>query len=884
MADFIKSDLEFILEQIKLSEYHTANGGTLSALVGNAVDANGVPLQISSPGLPLGLRTVSGIFNNVSTASRINWGAADQDFLELVPHQFRPGYAPNAPDPDNGGPLGPGSVIDATPREISNLVVDQTINNPAAIEAALEYYEVPDAAADTIRGLSDALQQAKIAGTGEQAAFDALHAEMEPHVVFAVNTNAIGVPVEGVLVLPNVAPDEGLSAPFNSWMTFFGQFFDHGLDLIGKETNGSIVFIPLSPDDPRYVPGGNTNFMVLSRSDKDAQFNSQNATSPFVDQNQTYTSHPSHQVFLREYEMVGGRPVPTGDLIKGANGGMATWADVKAQAATMLGIQLTDADALRVPSSLTDHYGNFIAGSNGFPQLMTRGAPIQGNPAANGGQGVLASNAVWSGHAFLLDIAHNANPFSSQGAALPPDGDTTVDSIGAPRPAGTYDDELLDRHFIAGDGRVNENVALTAVHHVFHSEHNRLVHFSQDVLIRAFADGEGDAASDLAFLNEWLRTDLGSVPANLAALGPNASQAAVDAVINGLDWDGARLFQAAKFGTEMQYQHLVFEEFGRKIQPNIDIFIAPTGYDQTVNPAIFAEFAHAVYRLGHSMLPETVVRYDPDFNGFATEAEESLVDLFLNPVSFDDRDGNGAGPRVSAEAAAGAVVRGMSRQAGQQIDEFVTDALRSNLLGLPLDLATINIARGRDTGLPTLNEARVKFFGLTGDSQLTPYTSWFDFALHLKNQFSIVNFIAAYGTHNSITGTIAERRDAAFKLVFGDASLDETDRLNFLHSEEATTAANTGLNDVDLWIGGWPSRSCRSAACWAPRSTSSSSSSSRTAERRPILLPGAHRWHELHHRARAELVRQHDHEAHGRAAPAARRVLDADLYPRGRSA
>ena len=28
-----------------------------------------------------------------------------------------------------------------------------------------------------------------------------------------------------------------------------------------------------------------------------------NQTTPFVDQNQTYTSHPSHQVFLREYEL-----------------------------------------------------------------------------------------------------------------------------------------------------------------------------------------------------------------------------------------------------------------------------------------------------------------------------------------------------------------------------------------------------------------------------------------------------------------------------------------------------------------------------------------------------------------------------------------------------
>ena len=37
------------------------------------------------------------------------------------------------------------------------------------------------------------------------------------------------------------------------------------------------------------------------------------------------------------------------------------------------------------------------------------------------------------------------------------------------------------------------------------------------------------------------------------------------------------MFQAAKFGTEMQYQHLVFEEFARKIQPNINVFLVPDG-------------------------------------------------------------------------------------------------------------------------------------------------------------------------------------------------------------------------------------------------------------------------------------------------------------------
>ena len=77
-----------------------------------------------------------------------------------------------------------------------------------------------------------------------------------------------------------------------------------------------------------------------------------------------------------------------------------------------------------------------------------------------------------------------------------------------------------------------------------------------------------------------------------------------------LVWDGERLFQAAKFGTEMQYQHLVFEEFARKIQPDIDVFVVPDGYHADINPSIVAEFAHVVYRFGHSMLTETVDRLD----------------------------------------------------------------------------------------------------------------------------------------------------------------------------------------------------------------------------------------------------------------------------------
>ena len=153
-----------------------------------------------------------------------------------------------------------------------------------------------------------------------------------------------------------------MSAAFNAWMTFFGQFFDHGLDLVNKGGNGTI-FIPLQPDDPLFNPlePRTTNFMVLTRATNiavhagadgmlgtadDVHFHN-NQTTPFVDQNQTYTSHPSHQVFLREYVLVDRPTMAHGQFRRHRPaarrrpaGGIATWAEVKAQAQTMLGIEL----------------------------------------------------------------------------------------------------------------------------------------------------------------------------------------------------------------------------------------------------------------------------------------------------------------------------------------------------------------------------------------------------------------------------------------------------------------------------------------------------------------------------------------------------------------
>ena len=90
----------------------------------------------------------------------------------------------------------------------------------------------------------------------------------------------------------------------------------------------------------------------------------------------------------------------------------------------------------------------------------------------------------------------------------------------------------------------------------------------------------------------------------------------------------------------------------------------------------------------------------------------------------------------------------------------MTEALRNNLVGLPLDLAVLNLARGRDAGIPSLNAARREFYTQTGDTWVKPYTSWADLVQHLKHPESLVNFIAAYGTHATITSATHARGQA----------------------------------------------------------------------------------------------------------------------------
>jgi hypothetical protein len=228
----------------------------------------------------------------------------------------------------------------------------------------------------------------------------------------------------------------------------------------------------------------------------------------------TYASHPSHQIFLREYAPdTMGIPAATGRLVDGIIGGyggtgnvLCNWDQVKAQAASLLGIQLTDADIFNVPLLRTDAQGKFIPGPHGFPQLVMGLGPdrvantaddlvVEGNPFANGGAGVSITTVLRTGQAFLSEITHTA--------------------VAAPVDSSNH--RLLDRYLLCQAG------------------HNRKVAEIQDALI---ADALASGSNSL--LNRWLTTEV---------IG--AADLSSQDVIAALAWNGERLFQAARFAAGM---------------------------------------------------------------------------------------------------------------------------------------------------------------------------------------------------------------------------------------------------------------------------------------------------------------------------------------------
>lgn len=235
-----------------------------------------------------------------------------------------------------------------------------------------------------------------------------------------------------------------------------------------------------------------------------------------------------------------------------------------------------------------------------------------------------------------------------------------------------------DTLFLAGDIRANEQVALTAMHTLFMREHNRI------------AD-------------------------SIRAAMPNMS--------------GDDVYELARCIVGAELQAITYREF-------LPVFLGPNalppydGYKPGVDAGISNEFATAAYRVGHSMLSSQLLRLNADGNEIAA-GNLSLANSFFNPQLIID---DGIDP----------VLRGLSAQECQRVDAYMIDEVRNFLFGPPgsggFDLASLNIQRGRDHGLPSLNQMR-RDLGLPAYASFDEVTSDATVAANLASVYASVEDI-----------------------------------------------------------------------------------------------------------------------------------------------
>lgn len=235
---------------------------------------------------------------------------------------------------------------------------------------------------------------------------------------------------------------------------------------------------------------------------------------------------------------------------------------------------------------------------------------------------------------------------NAQGDLLP------FNIYGAPNGGGDNNPSM----FLAGDIRTNEQLGLIAIHTLFVREHNY------------WAD-------------------------RLASENPG--------------WNDETIFEAARKIVGAEIQIITYGEFLPALLGAYTV--GPyAGYDPEVNPSIANAFSTAAYRIGHTMLNESLLRINEDFTE-AAEGHVQLKDAFFQPQEIADHNID-------------TIVRGQVYQVANTIDSFVINDVRNFLFmnfngPVPLDLMSLNINRGREHGLPDFNTMRQ-------DYGLPAYTSF----------------------------------------------------------------------------------------------------------------------------------------------------------------
>lgn len=291
--------------------------------------------------------------------------------------------------------------------------------------------------------------------------------------------------------------------------------------------------------------------------------------------------------------------------------------------------------------------------------------------------------------------------------------------------------------FMAGDIRVNENPDLIAIHTLFVREHNR-----------------------------WA--------ANCAAKDPTLSDEAI--------------YQQARSVVIAEIQSITFNEFLPALLGDGAI-PAYRGYDATVDPRIANEFAAAGYRFGHSTISDDIEFFDN--TGRAIREEVPLAEAFFNPGLVIE---NGIDP----------VLKYLASSQSQEIDLKMVDSLRNMLFGPPgsggLDLAALNIQRGRDHGLADYNATR-EAYGLDRADSFAAITSDPEVQSELEVIYGSVDdidlwigILAEDQAAGGSTGELAREmiRDQFMRLRDGDRLWFE----NVYRGEMLRQLRSTRLDDV----------------------------------------------------------------------------------------
>ncbi|KAH9628118.1 hypothetical protein HF086_018334 [Spodoptera exigua] len=212
--------------------------------------------------------------------------------------------------------------------------------------------------------------------------------------------------------------------------------------------------------------------------------------------------------------------------------------------------------------------------------------------------------------------------------------------------------------FESGDNHGNQIISLTVLHTIFTREHNRLA--------RA-----------------------------LSALNP--------------DWDEDRVFWETRRILQAQFQHIIYNEWlplllGSQIIKTFALSPSEgysSSYDPNANPSLSAEFSTAAMRFGHSVVDGRITLPSPNMGGIYETI--SIPELMFQPS------------RMRLRHFLDRLLIGLSTQPMQIVDPYVTEGLSRYMFhgGNPygVDLAAINIQRGRDHGVQSYNQYR-KLIGL----------------------------------------------------------------------------------------------------------------------------------------------------------------------------